>query len=174
MVAALGTWGAQRRDPFQSKVCIGQEGMRFRESVISEYRSRRGTLSISQDIHRPSSRHLPSASASGFGDIAGKGCDVNAEGTSVQLRAAQTCGARSQAERLAMESPDRVRRKWARRATNKVFLLLKLDNMGRASACLRGVAKGADTELVRALAPVRKFFRKTERLTVSPSQKYVT
>ena len=46
----LGTWETEWSDPFGCRVGIGAEGMRYRESVIDEYKSRRDPLSICKSM----------------------------------------------------------------------------------------------------------------------------
>lgn len=52
LVETLGTWDEKRSDPFQRAARIGLESLRYRESVIVGYASRRDPLPIRKDVFR--------------------------------------------------------------------------------------------------------------------------
>ena len=110
MVASLVPWGVKRGGPFKSRVRIGLESLRYRESLFADYNPQRDLLSICKDMSAvrrwrvgtrlPSpidlrhgivraQRYLRTAEASGLEDIPGKCSELATGGTSLLLMPAK-------------------------------------------------------------------------------------
>ena len=77
-------------------------------------------------------KHLPPSNASGLEDVLGQGGEVPSESTSLLLMTAQTSGSGSQAEKVALESVDRLRLSRAPHMKYKFLLSGNVTSMDKA------------------------------------------
>ena len=154
-----------------------------------EYKSRRDPASVCRDIFvvRPwmgelrrasrtdlrtalvrAKKHLPPSNSPGLEDVLGQGGEVPSDGTSLLLTTAQFSSAGAQAEKVAMESADRIRLSRAPHVTYKYLLSGGARSMEKALEYFRRVADQSDDPLVRAVASEREFICETMRIPFTP------
>ena len=78
-------------------------------------------------------KHLPSSNTSGIEDVLGRGGEVPSDGASLLLMAAQFSGSGAQAEKVALESVDRIRLSRAPHMKYKYLLAGGARSMDKAS-----------------------------------------
>ena len=87
-------------------------------------------------------KHLTPANTSGWEDVMGQGSFAPSDGTSLLLMTAQFSGPGAQAEKVAMESVDRIRFARAPHMKYKYLLPNGIQSVDKASEYFRRVAKG--------------------------------
>ena len=174
---------------FRCHVCVALGTAKHRDKVVDEFKSRCDPTSICRDIFvvcpwmvrlrqaspgdirsalRRVKKHLPPSNASGLEDVLGQGGEVPSESTSLLLMTAQMSGSGSQAEKVALESVDRLRLSRAPHMKYKYLLSGSVTTMDRALEYFRRVAKETDDELVRAVAQEREFVCEAMRVLFTP------
>ena len=113
-------------------------------------------------------KHLPPSNTSGLEDVLGQGGEVPSEGTSLLLMTAQFSGAGSQAEKVALESVDRLRLSRAPHMKFKYLLSGNVKSMDKALEYFRRVAKESKDPLVCAVAMEREFICDAMRVLFTP------
>ena len=187
--ATFGAWAPHAPLLFRCHVCIAMSSAQHRDKVLIEFKSRCDPTSICRDIFvvcpwmvrlrqaspgevrsalRRVKKHLPPSNASGLEDVLGQGGEVPSEGTSLLLMTAQMSGPGSQAEKVAMESVDRIRLSRAPHMKYKFLLSGNVNSMDKALEYFRRVAKETDDELVRAVAQEREFICDAMRVLFTP------
>ena len=100
--------------------------------------------------------------------VLGQGNDVPSDSTSLLLTTAQLSGPGAQAEKVAMESVDRIRLSRAPHMTYKYLLANGAQYIDEASGYFRRVANQTDNSLVRAAANEREFICEAMRIPHTP------
>ena len=185
----FGAWAPHAPLTFRCNVCIALLSAQHRNTVLDEFKSRCDPTSICRDIFvvcpwmvplrqaspneiraalRRVKRHLPPSNSSGLEDVLGQGGDVPSESTSLLLMTAQFSGVGSQAEKVALESVDRLRLSRAPHMKFKYLLSGGVSSMDKALEYFRRVAKETDDTLVRAVAKEREFICEAMRVLFTP------
>ena len=160
-----------------------------RETAKDEYKSRRDPFSICRDISSACpwmtelrraapadlrtalvrvKKHLPPSNAPGIEDALGRGGEVPPDGASLLLMTAQFPGSSTQAEKVALESVDRIRLSRAPHMRYKYLLAGGLRSMDRALEYFRRVVTPPDDPLMRAVASEREFICGAVRILFTP------
>ena len=187
--STFGAWAPHAPLIFRCHVCIALSTAQHRDKVVVEFKSRCDPTSICRDIFvvcpwmvqlrqatpgeirsalRRVKKHLPPSNASGLEDVLGQGGEVPSESTSLLLMTAQMSGSGSQAEKVALESVDRLRLSRAPHMKFKFLLSGNVTSMDKALEYFRRVAKETDEELVRAVALEREFICEAMRVLFTP------
>ena len=113
-------------------------------------------------------KRLPLSNTSGSEDVLGQGGEVPSESTSLLLMAAQFSGSGSQAEKVALESVDRLRLSRAPHMKFRYLLSGGVRSMDKALEYFRRVAKESKDPLVCAVALEREFICEAMRVLFTP------
>ena len=185
----FGVWAPNAPLQFRCNVCIALNSAQHRNMVLDEFKSRCDPTSICRDIFvvcpwmvhlrqaspndirvalRRVKRHLPPSNSSGLEDVLGQGGEIPSEGTSLLLMTAQFSGTGSQAEKVALESVDRLRLSRAPHMKYKYLLAGGVTSMDKALEYFRRVIKESDDVLVRSIAMEREFICEAMRVLFTP------
>ena len=128
--STFGAWVPHAPLQFRCSVRVSLDSAKHRNTALEEFKSRCGPTSICRDtfvvcpwmaqLRRASpsevrsallraKKRLPPSNTSGLEDVLGQGGEVPSEGASLLLMTAQFSGSGSQAEKVALESVDRLR-----------------------------------------------------------------
>ena len=128
--SSLGVWAPNSSAPFRCHVRCALEAAEYREAAAADYEYRCDLTWVRKDISavrqgvaelrraspigirgapRRVKKHLAPANATGLEDVLGEGSDAPSDGASSLLITAQFSGPCTQAEKVAMESADRIR-----------------------------------------------------------------
>ena len=187
--STFGVWAPHTPLSFRCNVCIALNSAQHRNMVLDEFKSRCDPTSICRDIFavcpwmahlrqappneirvalRRVKRHLPPSNSSGLEDVLGQGGEIPSESTSLLLMTAQFSGTGSQAEKVALESVDRLRLSRAPHMKYKYLLSGGVSSMDKALEYFRRVVKESNDVLVRSVAMEREFICEAMRVLFTP------
>ena len=185
----FGLWMPSAPAQFRRNVCLALHSVKHREAAVGEFKSRFDPAPIRRDtfaaypwmaeVRRSTpaeirsallrvKKDLPPPNASGLEDVLGQAGEVPSEGTSLLLTTAQFSGSGSQAEKVALESVDRLRLSRAPHMKFKYLLSGGVQSMDKALEYFRRVAKESSDALVKAVAPEREFICEAMRVLFTP------
>ena len=185
----LGLWIPNASGSVRCNIFRASGSAKRRETVAGEYKSRRDPATGRRDIssvcplmtelRRASpaelrtafvrvKKRLPPSNTSGIGDALGRGGEVPPDGASLLLMTAQFAGARSQTEKVALESVDRICLSRAPQMEYKYLLAGGVRSTNKALEYSRHVAKQTGDPLARAVAGERGFICEFMRILFTP------